>query len=129
MRVVSTETRHRSANLHFSTTTAEIQGPYSAQTFKKPTRCLSTTLILRNPGQRRLDFIIAFRTDLFIKVYRRILPADYTVLSMLPSANLLNAWDGFSVIGGNGHIYEMLGFAGVRIIGRHRNLCGAQKSM
>jgi len=29
----------------------------------------------------------------------------------------------------NGHIYEMLGASAVRIIGRHRNLCGAQKSM
>jgi hypothetical protein len=29
----------------------------------------------------------------------------------------------------NGHIYEMLGASGVRIIGRHRNLCGAQKPM
>jgi hypothetical protein len=48
-----------------------------------------------------MDFIIAFRTDLFIKVYQRILSADYTVLSILPSANPLNAWDGFSVIGGN----------------------------
>ena len=56
-----------------------------------------------------MDFIIAFRTDLFIKVYQRILSADYTVLSILPSANLLNAWDGFSVIGGNGHVYEMFG--------------------
>jgi len=49
-----------------------------------------------------LDFIIAFRTDLFIKVYQRIQSADYPVLSILPSANPLNAWDGFSVIGGNG---------------------------
>src|SRR5690554_5183481 len=68
---------------------------------KTPIRCLSTTLILRNPGQRRLDFNITFRTDLFIKVYRRILSADYTVISILPSANPLNAWEGFSVIGGN----------------------------
>src|SRR5690554_4927982 len=112
MRAVSTETLHRPANFHFPTTTAGIQGPYSAQTFKKPTRCLSTTLILRNPGQSRMDFIITFRTDLFIKVYRRILSADYTVLSILPSANPLNAWDGFSVIGGNGHMYETLGIAG-----------------
>src|SRR5690554_8107467 len=101
MRAVSTETLHRPANFHFPTTTAGIQGPYSAQTFKKTTRCLSTTLILRNPGQRRLDFNITFRTDLFIKVYRRILSADYTVISILPSANPLNAWEGFSVIGGN----------------------------
>lgn len=49
-----------------------------------------------------MDFIIAFRIDLFIKVYQRILSADYTVLSILPSANPLNEWDGFSVIGGNG---------------------------
>src|SRR5690554_2659565 len=108
MRAVSTETKHRSANLHFSTTTAGIQGPYSAQTFKKPTRCLSTTLILRNPGQRRLDFNITFRTDLFIKAYQRILSADYTVLSILPSVNLLNAWDGFSVIGGNDYVYGVV---------------------
>src|SRR5690554_1467633 len=101
MRAVSTETLHRPANFHFPTTTAGIPESYSAQTFKKPTRCLSTTLILRNPGQRRLDFNITFRTDLFIKAYQRILSADYTVLSILPSVNLLNAWDGFSVIGGN----------------------------
>src|SRR5690554_7327094 len=107
MRAVSTETKHRSANLHFPTRTAGIPGPYSAQTFKKPIRCLSTTLILQTPGQRRLDFIIAFRTDLFIKVYQRILSADYTVLSILPSANLLNAWDGFSVIGGNVRLYAV----------------------
>ncbi|WP_088656278.1 hypothetical protein [Geofilum rhodophaeum] len=107
MRAVSTETLHRPAKLHFPTTTAKIQGPYSAQTFKKPTRCLSTTLILRNPGQSRMDFIITLRTDLFIKVYRRILSADYTVLSILPSANPLNAWDGFSVIGGNVLQYGM----------------------
>ena len=56
-----------------------------------------------------MDFIIAFRTDLFIKVYQRILSADYTVLSILPSANPLNEWDGFSVIGGNAHMYEMMG--------------------
>ena len=58
-----------------------------------------------------MDFIIAFRTDLFIKVYQRILSADYTVLSMLPSANPLNAWDGFSVIGGNGYVYETFGIS------------------
>src|SRR5690554_2506917 len=58
-----------------------------------------------------MDFIITFRTDLFIKVYRRILSADYTVLSILPSANPLNEWDGFSVIGGNGLVYEALGIS------------------
>src|SRR5690554_8232665 len=58
-----------------------------------------------------MDFIITFRTDLFIKVYQRIQSADYTVLSILPSANLLNAWDGFSVIGGNGHVYETFGIS------------------
>src|SRR5690554_4869685 len=56
-----------------------------------------------------MDFIITFRTDLFIKVYQRIQSAAYTVLSILPSANPLNAWDRFSVIGGNGHVYEMFG--------------------
>src|SRR5690554_7789353 len=56
-----------------------------------------------------MDFIITFRTDLFIKVYQRIQSADYTVISILPSANPLNAWEGFSVIGGNGHVYEMFG--------------------
>ncbi len=70
---------------------------------------MSTTLILQNPGQRRMDFIITFRTDLFIKVYQRIQSADYPVLSILPSANPLNAWDGFSVIGGNAHMYEIVG--------------------
>src|SRR5690554_7510985 len=109
MRAVSTETLHRPANFHFPTTTAGIQGPYSAQTFKKTTRCLSTTLIVRNPDQRRLDFNITFRTDLFIKVYRRILSADYTVLSILPRTNQLNAWEGFSVIRGNAHMYEIVG--------------------
>lgn len=54
-----------------------------------------------------MDFIITFRTDLFIKVYQRILSADYTVLSILPSANPLNAWDGFSVIGGNVYTYGL----------------------
>ena len=101
MRAVSTETLHRPANFHFPTTTAGIPESYSAQTFKIPSHWLSTTLILQTPGQRRLDFIIAFRTDLFIKVYQRILSADYTVLSILPSANPLNEWEGFSVIGGN----------------------------
>ena len=101
MQAVSTETLHRPANFHFPTTTAGIPESYSAQTFKIPSHWLSTTLILQTPGQRRLDFIIAFRTDLFIKVYQRILSADYTVLSILPSANPLNAWGGFSVIGGN----------------------------
>ena len=101
MRAVSTETLQRPATSCFPTTTAGIPESYSTQTFKIPSHCLSTTLILQNPGQRRLDFIITFRTDLFIKVYQRILSADYTVLSILPSANPLNEWDGFSVIGGN----------------------------
>src|SRR5690554_1445358 len=111
MRAVSTESLHRPANFHFPTTTAGIPESFSAQTFKIPIHCLSTTLILQSPSQRRLDFIITFRTDLFIKVYQRILSADYTVLSILPRTNQLNAWEGFSVIGGNGHIYEMLGIA------------------
>src|SRR5690554_3882808 len=58
-----------------------------------------------------MDFIITFRTDLFIKVYQRIQSADYPVLSILPSANPLNAWDGFSVIGGNGYVYETFGIS------------------
>src|SRR5690554_2043431 len=107
MRAVSTESLHRPANFHFPTTTAGIPESFSAQTFKIPIHCLSTTLILQSPSQRRLDFIITFRTDLFIKVYQRILSADYTVLSILPSANPLNEWDGFSVIGGNVRLYAV----------------------
>ena len=114
MRAVSTETLQRPATSCFPTTTAGIPESYSAQTFKIPSHWLSTTLILQNPGQRRMDFIIAFRTDLYIKVYQRILSADYTVLSILPSANPLNERDGFSVIGGNGHMYEMFGDCGLR---------------
>src|SRR5690554_708659 len=43
---------------------------YSAQTFKKPTRCLSTTLTLRNPGQRRLEFKIPFANQSIFSCYR-----------------------------------------------------------
>jgi len=70
IRAVSTETRHRSANLHFPTTTAGILESCSAQTFKKPTRCLNTTLILRNPGQRRLEIKIPFANQSIFSCYR-----------------------------------------------------------
>src|SRR5690554_322976 len=70
IRAVSTETRHRSANLHFPTTTAGILESFSAQIFKIPTHCLSTTLILRNPGQRRLEIKIPFANQSIFSCYR-----------------------------------------------------------
>src|SRR5690554_5419171 len=70
MRAVSTETLQRPANLHFPTTTAGILESFSAQTFKKPTHCLSTTLTLRNPGQRPLEFKIPFANQSIFSCYR-----------------------------------------------------------
>src|SRR5690554_5466572 len=70
MRAVSTETLHRPANFHFPTTTAGIPESFSAQIFKIPTHCLSTTLTLRNPGQRRLEFKIPFANQSIFSCYR-----------------------------------------------------------
>src|SRR5690554_2196563 len=70
MRAVSTETLHRSANLHFPTTTAGILESCSAQIFKIPTHCLSTTLILQTPGQRRLEIKIPFANQSIFSCYR-----------------------------------------------------------
>src|SRR5690554_4763354 len=70
MRVVSTETQHRSANFYIPTITAEAPESFSAQIFKIPTHCLNTTLILRNPGQRRLDFNMRFANQSIFSCYR-----------------------------------------------------------
>src|SRR5690554_2167984 len=70
MRAVSTETLHRSANFHIPTITAESPESFSAQIFKIPTHCLSTTLTLRNPGQRRLEFKIPFGNHSIFSCYR-----------------------------------------------------------
>src|SRR5690554_5454171 len=70
MRAVSTETLHRSANFHIPTITAESPESFSAQIFKIPSHCLSTTLILQNPGQRRLEFKIPFANQSIFSCYR-----------------------------------------------------------
>src|SRR5690554_5433820 len=70
MRAVSTETLHRSANFHIPTITAESPESFSAQIFKIPTHCLSTTLTLRNPAQRRLEFKIPFANQSIFSCYR-----------------------------------------------------------
>src|SRR5690554_1371407 len=52
------------------TITAESPESFSAQIFKIPTYCLSTTLTLRNPGQRRLEIKIPFANQSIFSCYR-----------------------------------------------------------
>src|SRR5690554_5746624 len=52
------------------TITAESPESFSAQIFKIPTHCLSTTLTLRNPGQRRLEIKIPFANQSIFSCYR-----------------------------------------------------------
>src|SRR5690554_3453903 len=52
------------------TITAESHESFSAQIFKIPTHCLSTTLTLRNPGQRRLEIKIPFANQSIFSCYR-----------------------------------------------------------